>query len=163
MPKGMIRILIVDDHAVVRFGLADMIRSQPDMLAVGEAVDGRDAIKQFKKHRPDVTLMDLRMPRLDGTGAIAEITRTAPEAKIIVLSAYDSEEDIADALAAGAHSYLVKNTPPAALVDAIRTVHRGEHRLPPAVAKRVARRRAARQTEPSQKGARPGASRKRGS
>lgn len=135
-----IRILIVDDHPVVREGLAALIERREDMTVVGEANNGREAIDQFRRCTPDVTLLDLRMPEVDGVTAITGIREQAPTARIIVLTTYDSDEDIYRGLRAGAKAYLLKDTPPQELLDTIRAVHAGQTRIPPEVAAKLAER-----------------------
>src|ERR1043165_7390242 len=106
-----IRILIADDHPVVRQGLAAMIEREPDMTVLGQVGNGREAVELFREHRPEITLMDLRMPEMDGVAAIATIREDAPAARIIVLTTYDRDEDIFRALHAGAKGYLLKDAP----------------------------------------------------
>ena len=126
-PKARIRVLIADDHGVVREGLVSMIqRNKADMTVVGEASTGREAVELWKEHRPDVTLLDLRMPELDGVDAIKEIRGTDEKARIIVLTTFDGDEDIYRAIQAGAKGYLLKDVPREALMDSIRRVHAGE-------------------------------------
>ena len=135
-----IRILITDDHFVVRMGLTAVINTQPDMVVVAEAVNGRQAIESFRQHRPDVTLMDLRMPEMGGIEAITAIRKEFADSRFIVLTTYDGDEDIYRALQAGARSYLLKDMLRDTLVDAIRAVHAGQRRIPPEVANRLAER-----------------------
>jgi DNA-binding NarL/FixJ family response regulator len=135
-----IRILIVDDHPVVREGLAALIERREDMTVVGEASNGREAIEQFQRFTPDVTLLDLRMPEVDGVTAITGFRAQAPTARISVLTTYDSDEDIYRGLRAGAKAYLLKDTPPQELLDTIRAVHAGQTRIPPDVAAKLAER-----------------------
>jgi two-component system NarL family response regulator len=135
-----IRILIADDHPVVRQGLAAMIGREPDMTVAGEAASGQEALRRFREQRPDVTLMDLRMPEMDGVDAIGAIRAEFPTARIVVLTTYDDDEDIYRGLRAGARAYLLKDAPPEELLDAIRAVHAGLKRIPPAVAARLAER-----------------------
>src|SRR5215216_2780996 len=135
-----IRILVVDDHFVVRMGLAAVISTQPDMEVVAEAINGRQAVELFKQHRPDVALMDLRMPEMNGVEAISEIRRDFPQARIIVLTTYDGDEDIYRALQAGARGYLLKDMLREGLIEAIRAVHSGQRRIPAEVAERLAER-----------------------
>jgi DNA-binding NarL/FixJ family response regulator len=135
-----IGVMTVEDHFVVRAGLAEIINSQPDMLVVAEATGGLEALELFERHRPAVTLMDLRLPGLDGIAAIAEIVRRHPEARIIVISTYGGEEDVFRAIEAGARGYYLKHVDGKELVAAIRSVHAGERRLPPEIATRLADR-----------------------
>jgi DNA-binding NarL/FixJ family response regulator len=133
-----IRILSVDDHPLIQEGVAAMIRSQPDMELVGEARTGRDAIQRFRETRPDVTLMDLRLPDMDGIAAMSTIRAEFPDARIVLLTTFDGDAEIQRALAAGARGYLLKSAPPTDLVEAIRQVHAGKKRVPPEVAVRLA-------------------------
>ena len=126
-----IRILAVDDHPLVRQGIAGLVAIQPDMTLVGEASNGRDAIQQFREHRPDVTLMDLQMPEMDGIDAIIAIRNEFPEARIIVLTTYVGDVQILRALKAGARAYLLKNLLHNELLDTIRAVHAGKKTLSP--------------------------------
>jgi two-component system, NarL family, response regulator len=129
--KARIRVLIADDHGVVREGLVSMIqRNKADMTVVGESSSGREAVELWKEHRPDVTLLDLRMPELDGVDAIKAIRATDEKARIIVLTTFDGDEDIYRAIQAGAKGYLLKDVPREALMDSIRRVHGGETSLP---------------------------------
>ena len=130
-PKARIRVLIADDHGVVREGLVSMIqRNKADMTVVGEASNGREAVELWKEHRPDVTLLDLRMPELDGVDAIKEIRGNDENARIIVLTTFDGDEDIYRAIQAGAKGYLLKDVPREALMDCVRRVHAGETSVP---------------------------------
>ncbi len=135
-----IRILIADDHNVLRDGLAAIIRQEIDLDVVGEVGDGRQAVEQWKKQRPDVTLMDLRMPGLDGVNAIYEIRAADPGARIIVLTTFDGDEDIYRGLRAGAKSYLLKDVRREELFQCIREVHAGRTFIPPAIAAKLAER-----------------------
>jgi DNA-binding NarL/FixJ family response regulator len=135
-----IRILIADDHFVVRMGLTAVIHTQPDMTVVAEATTGRQAVELFRAHRPDIALMDLRMPEMDGIEAITAIRQEFPESRFIVLTTYDGDEDIYRALQAGARAYLLKDMLRDGLVEAIRAVHAGQRRLPAEVANRLAER-----------------------
>jgi len=121
-----IRILAVDDHPVVRNGIAGLVADQPDMVLVGDASNGREAIQQFRTHKPDVTLMDLQMPELSGLDAISTIRDEFPQARIIVLTTYTGDVQIVRALKAGAQGYLLKNLLYKELLDAIRKVHAGK-------------------------------------
>ena len=138
--KERIRILIADDHSVVREGLVSLIKRKSDMVVVAEASNGREAVDLWKKHRPDITLLDLRMPELDGVGAIKEIRELDETAHVIVLTTFDGDEDIYRAIKAGAKAYLLKDTARDALVDCIRRVHAGETYLPPTLAAKLAER-----------------------
>lgn len=135
-----IRIVIVDDHPVVREGLSAILNSQPDMAVVAEAGDGHQAIDLYRTLRPEVTLMDLRLPKLSGAEATAAIRRRFPDARIIVLTTFDGEEDIYRALQAGARAYLLKNAAREELLSTVRTVAAGGCRIPPPVAERLAQR-----------------------
>ena len=126
-----IRILAVDDHPLVRQGIAGLVAIQPDMTLIGEASNGRDAIQQFREHRPDVTLMDLQMPEMNGIDAIIAIRNEFPEARIIVLTTYVGDVQILRALKAGARAYLLKNLLHKELLDTIRAVHAGKKNLSP--------------------------------
>lgn len=138
MPESLIRILIADDHAVVREGLAAMIARRADMQVAAEAEDGRRAVELARQLKPDVILMDLRMPEMGGVEAITHIRAARPEARIIVLTTYDGDEDIYRALQAGAEAYLLKDTPRDELLEAIRAVHAGQKRIPSEVAAKLA-------------------------
>ena len=126
-----IRILAVDDHALVRQGIAVLVGTQPDMTLVAEASNGREAIQQFRAHRPDVTLMDLQMPQMNGFDATVAIRGEFPDAKIVVLTTYKGDVQILRALKAGAQGYLLKNTLHKELVETIRAVHAGRKALSP--------------------------------
>jgi DNA-binding NarL/FixJ family response regulator len=131
--SARIRILCVDDHPIVRQGIAGLIAVQPDMTMVGEAVNGREAIQQFRAHRPDVTLMDLLMPEMSGFDALMAIRGEFPDARVIVLTTYAGDMQALRALKAGAHAYLLKNTMHKELLDTIRAVHAGRKSLSPEV------------------------------
>jgi DNA-binding NarL/FixJ family response regulator len=135
-----IRILVVEDHNVVRQGLVALIKTVPDMNVVAEAADGAEAVELFRKHRPDVTLMDLRLPRMSGVDAIKTIRGEFPTARVIVLTTFDGDENIFRALQAGARGYLLKDMFGDELMEAIRTVHGGKTRIPPEIAQRLAER-----------------------
>jgi two-component system NarL family response regulator len=131
LPKPRIRVLIADDHGVVREGLVSMIkRNRADMTVAGEASNGREAVELWKRERPDVTLLDLRMPELDGVEVIKEIRAADKKARIIVLTTFDGDEDIYRAIQAGAKGYLLKDVPREALMNSIRRVHAGETSVP---------------------------------
>jgi two-component system NarL family response regulator len=138
--KSQINVLIADDHSVVREGLASLIGRKADMAVVAGAGNGREAVDLWKKQRPDVTLLDLRMPELDGVGAIREIREQDNEARIIVLTTFDGDEDIFRAIQAGAKGYLLKDAPREALMDCIRRVHAGETCVPVHLAAKLAQR-----------------------
>jgi len=133
-----IRVLTVDDHPVLREGIAAMLGSETGVLVVAEASNGAEAIEQFRAHHPDVTLMDLQMPLMDGTDAIVAIRQHAPDARIIVLTTYSGDAQVARALRAGASAYLLKSMLRKELVETIRTVHAGQKRIPPEIAAEMA-------------------------
>jgi two-component system NarL family response regulator len=135
-----LRVMIVEDHFVVRAGLSAIINSQTDMTTVAEARNGYEAIDKFREHQPDVVLMDLRIPLLSGTEAIAAIVKEFPRAKIIVLSTFGGDEDIFQALQAGARAYFLKDVKGHDLIGAIRSVNAGQRLLPPEIAARLAER-----------------------
>src|SRR5271154_4826494 len=135
-----IRIMVVEDHHIVRQGLLALIKTVPGLEVVAEAPDGNEAIRQFRQHKPDITLMDLRLPDLGAVDAITAIRGEFPSARIIVLTTFDGDEDIYRALQAGARGYLLKGMNADELIDAIQTVHRGRSRIPSAVAERLAER-----------------------
>ena len=134
---GTIRVLCVDDHPLVRKGIASILANEPDMVLVGEANNGREAVSLFKEHKPDVTLMDLRMPEIDGTSATRMIRQEAPDARIIALTSYDGDQDIYRALEAGVRGYILKEMVHSEVVRAIRTVHSGKRLMPQEVAERL--------------------------
>jgi DNA-binding NarL/FixJ family response regulator len=136
----VIRVLVVDDHPIVRSGLVGLLGVETDMEVVGEAADGEEAITRVAALAPDVVLMDLRMPRLDGAGATARITAEFPASRVLVLTTYDTDADIIRAVEAGASGYLLKDTPRLQLVDAVRAASRGETVLAPPVAARLVSR-----------------------
>ena len=140
MTMESIRVLIVEDHNVVRQGLVALLNVVEGLTVVGEAADGLDAIDQYRKHQPDVTLMDLRLPRMGGVEAIQRIRSEAPQARIIVLTTYDGDEDIYRALKAGARAYLLKGMTSEDLVTTIRAVHAGKSHIPAAIAEKLAER-----------------------
>lgn len=135
-----IRLLIADDHPVVREGLAAMLNRRADLSVVGEASNGREAVELYRREKPDVTLMDLRMPEMGGVEAITTLRAEFPHARFIVLTTYEGDEDIARALKAGAQAYLLKDTPRDELLDAIRAVHAGRKRIAPEMAAKLADR-----------------------
>ncbi len=131
-------VLVADDHPVVRAGLAAVISQQPELELVAEAEDGRQAVTSFREHMPDVVLMDLRMPGMDGVAAIRAIRSEFPDARILALTTYEGDVDIHRALEAGARGYLLKDMLLTDVLAAIRAVHRGERVIPPVVAARLA-------------------------
>ena len=142
--RAPIRIMVTDDHPVVRGGFAAMIETEPDMAVVAQASSGEEALELFRRVRPDVTLMDLRMPGMGGVDAIQAIRREFPASRLIVLTTYDGDEDIYRALEAGAQAYLLKDMLCDEILAAIRAVHAGQRRIPAAVGTRLAERRRAR-------------------
>lgn len=135
-----IQIMIVDDHAIVRQGLVALLKTVPGFAVVAEGADGDEAVALYRQHRPDVTLMDLRLPKRNGVDAIARIREEFPGARIIVLTTFDGDEDIYRAMQAGARGYLLKGMDLAELTDAVRTVHAGKSRIPSRVAEKLAER-----------------------
>ena len=128
-----IRVLCVDDHRLMREGIVHIVGLQPDIKVVAEASNGEEAVEQFLRHQPDVTLMDLQLPRMNGLQAIRAIRHGAPDARVVVLTMYHGDEDIYRALQAGAAGYLLKDTVPEDLVRVIREVHAGKRAIPPDV------------------------------
>ena len=141
-------MLIADDHPVVRTGIRHLLETEPGIHLVGEAANGREAVSAVNQTRPDVILLDLVMPELDGTGAIREIKANQPEVRILVLTTFASDDKLYPAIKAGAMGYLLKDTEPEDLVRAIQQVHRGEYPLSPAIAQKVLREIARRAEEP---------------
>lgn len=140
MMKARIRVLCVDDHRLVREGIAALIGRQADMDVVGSAATGEEAVALFRRYRPDVTLMDLQLPKMSGVEAIRAIRREHADARIIVLTMYPGEEDIYRAIDAGAATYLLKDMPSDEFIHAIREVHAGNGPLPPDIQARLAER-----------------------
>jgi two-component system, NarL family, response regulator len=136
--SSQIRILTVDDHPVVRQGIAGLVGIQPDMVMVGEASNGREAIQQFRTHHPDITLMDLQMPEMNGLDALIAIRTEFSDARVIVLTTYAGDVQILRALKAGAQAYLLKNALHKELLETIRAVHAGKKTLSPEVSYQVA-------------------------
>jgi DNA-binding NarL/FixJ family response regulator len=132
--------LVADDHPVVAQGLVALLECEADITVVGQAYDGCQAVEQFHQHQPDVTLMDLRMPQMDGVAAITAICTLVDDARIIVLTTYDSDEDIYRGLRAGAKGYLLKDAEPDELLVAIRMVHSGKKYIPPDIGAKLAER-----------------------
>jgi DNA-binding NarL/FixJ family response regulator len=133
-----IRVLSIDDHPLLREGIAAIINSQSDMTLVSEAASGAEAIQKYREFRPDIALMDLRLPDLSGIDAMIAIRAEFPEARIIMLTTFEGDVEIQRALQAGARGYLLKSTPPNELLQAIRQVHAGKKRVPPDVAAQLA-------------------------
>jgi DNA-binding NarL/FixJ family response regulator len=133
-----IRVFAVDDHPLMQEGIATVIRNQPDMLLVAEAADGREAIQRFREHKPEVTLMDLRLPDMSGVDAMIAIRSEFPEARIIILTTFAGDVEIQRALESGARAYVLKSMPPKELVEVIRQVHAGKKRIPPEIAANLA-------------------------
>ena len=139
---NIIRILVVDDHPVVRQGLVAMLEEAPDILVVGQAGNGQEALTIFRQEQPDVTLMDLRMPEMDGVAAITAICTESPSTRIIVLTTYEGDEDIYQGLRAGAKGYLLKDAQPEELLSAIRAVQQGQKHVPPRIGAKLLERMA---------------------
>ena len=135
-----IRLLVVDDHTVVRGGLVALLATVDDMNVVAEASDGDEAIAQYAKHQPDVTLMDLRLKKVSGVEAIQRIRAQSPQARIIVLTTFDGDEDIFRAVQAGAKAYLLKGMSVEELISTVRAVHQGRTHIPAAIAEKLAER-----------------------
>jgi|RhiMetdeSRZDD1v2_1073273.scaffolds.fasta_scaffold12681_6 DNA-binding NarL/FixJ family response regulator len=135
-----IRVLLADDHVLLRVGVAGLINQQPDMEVVAQTPSGSQAVALYRQHRPDVTIMDLRMPDLDGAQATAAIRDLEPAARVLVLTINKGDEAVFRAIRAGARGYLLKDVPPQELLDAIRTIHRGQRCIPPDVAAKLADR-----------------------
>jgi DNA-binding NarL/FixJ family response regulator len=133
-----IRILTVDDHPLLREGIAAVLEAEPDMLLVAEASNGRDAIEQFRTHHPDVTLMDIQMPGMNGIDTILAIREDFPDARIIVLTTYSGDAQALRAFKAGASGYLLKNMLRKELLETVRSVHAGRKRIPPEIAIEIA-------------------------
>lgn len=137
MPARRIRVMVVDDHPIVRQGVLAVLGTQPDIEMVAEAATGREAIELHRRHRPDVTLMDLRLPDIGGVDAIRQIRAESPDSRFVVLTTYDGDEDIHRALEAGARAYMLKDMFGDEIVGTIRDVHAGRRRIPQAVAERL--------------------------
>ena len=136
--KGKIRVLSVDDHPLLREGIAAIINSQEDMIMVAQASTGRQGIQLFREHRPDVTLMDLRLPDLSGIDALSAIRAECPDARIVMLTTFEGDVEIQRSLAAGARGYVLKNMPPKELAEVVRQVHAGRKRIPHEIATQLA-------------------------
>ncbi len=135
---GSIRVFSVDDHPLLREGIAAIINSQPDMLLVAQAANGTEALQKYKEHRPDVTLMDLRLPDISGIDVLISIRAQHPTARVIMLTTFEGDVEIQRALEAGARGYVLKSMPPKELVEVIRQVHAGKKRIAPEVAAQLA-------------------------
>ena len=133
-----IRILCVDDHPLVHEGIATVIRNQPDMTLIAEAFNGRDAVQKFREHKPDVVLLDLRLPDMSGIDTMITIRNEFPEARAIILTTFEGDVEIQRALKAGARAYVLKSMPPKELVEVIRKVHAGKKPIPPQIAAQLA-------------------------
>jgi len=143
-----IGVLVVDDHTIVRDGLVSLLEDEPGLKVVGQAEDGRGAVEFWKKHRPDITLMDLKMPGMDGVAAIEQIRALDPGARIIVLTTYSGDEDIYRAIRAGAKAYVLKDIRSEDLFRSIRKVHEGRTLIPPGIAEKLADRLPAEELTP---------------
>jgi DNA-binding NarL/FixJ family response regulator len=139
-PPVRFSVLLVDDHALLRTGVANIINQEHDLFVVAEAANGIEAIAEFERHRPDVTLLDLRMPEMEGFEAVRQIRARDPQAKLIILTTYDTDEDIARALGAGAKAYALKDISADALIACIHDVLAGKTYLAPAAAAKLAER-----------------------
>jgi DNA-binding NarL/FixJ family response regulator len=140
MAGESIRVLLADDHVIVRSGVAQILNDQPDVTVVAEAADGEAAVALYRRERPDVMLVDLRMPRLDGAQVVERIRGEFPDAVLVVLTTYDTDDDIDRALLAGAKGYLLKDVTPADLIACVRTVHQGGTWVSPVVASKLVAR-----------------------
>jgi DNA-binding NarL/FixJ family response regulator len=135
---GPIRVLSIDDHPLLREGIAAVIDSQSDMCVVAQGATAQDAIRLFREHQPDVTLLDLRLPDLSGIDALSAIVAEFPAARIVMLTTFEGDVEVQRSLAAGARGYLLKSTPPSELLEAVRQVHAGRKRIPAALAAQLA-------------------------
>lgn len=151
LPENQTSVLIVDDHPIVREGLAAIIERRPDMTVIAQAGNGREALVMYRALQPDVTLMDLRLPEMDGVTAIAEIRKEFPSARVLVLTTYDGDEDIHRALRAGAMGYLLKDAPREQLIEAIRSVRDDQYSLPQSVSAKMAQRLMAQELTPRER------------
>lgn len=140
MKTKAIRLLIADDHEIYRDGLAGLFDLQKDMTVVAQATSGKEALQLFQKHQPDVMLLDLRMPEMDGLAVIKALRGQIPTARVLILTTFDTDEDIFASLKAGARGYLLKDTPRREILDAVRAIHAGQKVIPPSVALKMADR-----------------------
>lgn len=138
--RPLIRVLIADDHTIVRGGVSQILNEQPDIEVVAEAADGKSAVELYRRQRPDVSLVDLRMPELDGVQVVEQVRRESADAVLIVLTTFDTDDDIDRALMAGAKAYLLKDVSPPELVSCVRTVYQGGTWVSPAVASKLVAR-----------------------
>ncbi len=136
--QSKIRVFSVDDHPLLREGIAAIIDNQPDMVMVAQASNGREGIQRFREHRPDVTLMDLRLPDISGIDAMIAIRAEFPEARIVMLTTFEGDVEIQRALAAGARGYVLKSMPPGELAEVVRQIHGGKKRIPQEIAAHLA-------------------------
>src|SRR6266446_319280 len=136
--QNRIRVFSVDDHPLLREGIATLVNNEPDMFLIGEASTGCEAVQTFRGHRPDITLMDLRLPDMSGIDAMIAIRTEFPDARIVMLTTFEGDVEIQRALAAGARGYILKSMPPRDLVDVVRQVHAGKKHIPPGVAAQLA-------------------------
>ena len=140
MSDGKITVLVVDDHPLMRVGIAAIIDGRPGMITIAQAGTGEEAVELYLKHLPDITLMDLRLPQMSGVETIRTIRRTHPQARFVVLTTYEGDEDIHQALEAGAQGYIIKGMPYDSLIDALERVHAGRRFLPSPVKRALASR-----------------------
>lgn len=139
-PAPSLRLLVVDDHPLVRRGLALLLDAAPDVEVVGAACDGQEALQMADRLQPDVVIMDLAMPHLNGVAATRELTRSHPGIQVVILTTFDDDERVFDAICAGAHAYLLKDATEDEVLETVRAVHRGESRLSPVIAMKVLER-----------------------
>jgi two-component system NarL family response regulator len=135
-----IRVIVADDHALMRGGVVAVLRDAPGLTVVGEAADGAEAVALYTQHRPDVALVDLKMPALDGAGVVEQVRARYPDARLVILTTYDADDDVERALRAGAKAYLLKDVDPQELVACVRAVHAGRSWVSPAIAAKLAER-----------------------